>query len=274
MTTFVPAYDTEAASCLEACRRIVGVHRHFQIPATFFIVGEVLEASQDEYRRLLDDPLFEIASHTYSHRLLRDHPYGGPGTTLAETREQIVRSKEVIERIFPNRRCIGLRTPYGFPDGLLGASDILRILEEAEYKYVSSALWGPKFSLPAPLTQSFTYAEDGFPALREFPAHGWHENVLKGCFSCPNLLLLFPLQFPEATPADFIKTPEEEVRFNNKPFIDLAFNEKLPYVSLIWHPWSLLKFDPTMKMLEQTFQYVAETGLRTATFEQLHGAMS
>ena len=274
MTTFIPAYDTEAASCLEACRRIVGVHRRFQMPATFFIVGKILEASADEYRGLLDDPLFEIASHTYSHRLLRDHPLGGPGTSPAETREQILRSKEVIERIFPDRRCVGLRTPYGFPDGLLGAPGILQILEEAGYEYVSSSLWGPKFSLPAPLTQSFTYAQDGFPALREFPAHGWHENVLKGCLSRPNLLLLFPLQFPEATPSDFIKTPEEEVRFNNKPFIDRALREKLCYVSLIWHPWSLLKFDSTMKMLEQTFQYVAETGLRTTTFEQLHRTMS
>ena len=274
MTAFIAAYDTEAPSCLAACRKIVEVHRRYKVPATFFIVGKTLEASADEYRRLLDDPLFEIASHTYSHKLLRDHPLGGPGASPAEMREEIVRGKEVVERIFPGRRCLGMRTPYGFPDGLRGAPDILRTLHESDHEYVSSVLWGPRFSMPAPLTQASTYAGNGFPGLREFPGHGWHENVLKGTGpSHPNLLLFFPLQFPEATPTDFIKTPEEEVRFNNKPFMDRAVREKLPYVSFIWHPWSLMKFDPAMEMLERTFRYAAETGVRTMTFEQLHREM-
>lgn len=274
MTAFIAAYDTEAHGCLDACRKIVKAHRRYKIPATFFIVGKTLEASADEYRRLLDDPLFEIASHTYSHKLLRDHPLGGPGASPADMREEIVRGKEVVERIFPGRRCLGMRTPYGFPDGLRGAPDILRTLHESGHEYVSSVLWGPRFSLPAPLTQASTYAGEGFPGLREFPGHGWHENVLKGTGpSGPNLLLLFPLQFPEATPAAFVKTPEEEVRFNNQPFMARAIREKLPYVSLIWHPWSLMKFDPAMEMLERTFRQVAETGVRTMTFEQLHREM-
>jgi len=270
MTAFVASYDTEAPGCLEACRKIVEMHRRHQVPATFFIVGKVLENAADEYRRLFDDPLFEVASHTYSHHLLRDHPLGGPGVSLAAMQEEIARSKEVIEKIFPDRRCCGLRTPYGFPEGLRGAPEILQALSNSGYDYVSSVLWGKKFSLPAPLTQSFTYAKEGFPGLREFPGHGWHENVLKGCLSRPDLFLLFPLQFPEATPADFVKTPEEEFRFNNQPFMDRALRERLSYVSLIWHPWSLMKFDPEMTMLERTFRYAAEIGLRTMTFENLH----
>ena len=273
MTALIPAYDTEAPGCLAACRKIVEVHRRYKVPATFFIVGKTLEADAEEYRRLLDDPLFEIASHTYSHKLLCDHPLGGPGASPADMREEIVRGKEVVERIFPGRRCLGMRTPYGFPDGLRGKTDILRTLHESGHEYVSSDLWGPQFSLPAPLTQASNYAGDGFPGLREFPGHGWHENVLKGSQSRPILLLFFPLQFPEATPSDFIKTPEEEVRFNNKPFMDRAIREKLPYVSLIWHPWSLMKFDPAMEMLERTFRYAAETGARTMTYEQLHREM-
>lgn len=53
MTAFIPAHDTEAPSCLAACRKIVEMHRRFGMPATFFIVGKTLEASPDEYRRLL-----------------------------------------------------------------------------------------------------------------------------------------------------------------------------------------------------------------------------
>ena len=70
MTLYIAAYDAESAECLAACRRIVQAHRRHELPATFFITGKVLEADPDEYRRLLDDPLFEVASHTYSHKML------------------------------------------------------------------------------------------------------------------------------------------------------------------------------------------------------------
>ena len=36
-TSYIAAYDTESPGCLEACRKIVEVHKRFQMPATFFI---------------------------------------------------------------------------------------------------------------------------------------------------------------------------------------------------------------------------------------------
>lgn len=87
MTRYLAAYDAEMSgvckprpdvpSCLEACRRIVEVHRRHGMPATFFIVGKVLEETPEEFHRLLDDPLFEVASHSWSHRVLMDHPMCG-----------------------------------------------------------------------------------------------------------------------------------------------------------------------------------------------------
>ena len=59
------------------------------MPATFFIVGETLEKNPDEYRRLLDDPLFEAASHTYSHKLILYHGVWGPSAPEDEVREEI-----------------------------------------------------------------------------------------------------------------------------------------------------------------------------------------
>lgn len=81
MTVYVAAYDTESPKCLAACRKIVEMHRKYDVPASFFIVGKVLEANPDEYRELLDDPFFEIASHTYSHKMLRNHPICGPAAS-------------------------------------------------------------------------------------------------------------------------------------------------------------------------------------------------
>jgi hypothetical protein len=279
MTRYIAAYDTEMSgvrkprpdvpSCLEACRRIVEVHRRHGMPATFFVVGRVLEEAPDEFRRLLDDPLFEIASHGYAHKVLADHPLCGPAPAPDEIREEVQRGVESVERVF-GRRCRGFRPACGTTDGLRGAPELLGLLDRAGVRYVSSVLWGEDFSLPAPIAQAFTYTGEGYPALREIPAHGWHENLLKGSNRVfgqgARRAILFPIPFPEAVPPGFLKTPEEEFRFNNRFFIDRALTEGSGHVSLIWHPWSLAFFDPEMRMLELTFRYVRERGLEPCTF--------
>jgi peptidoglycan/xylan/chitin deacetylase (PgdA/CDA1 family) len=265
---YIPAYDTESPRCLEACRRIVAVHRRHQMPATFFVVGKTLLANADEYRKLLDDPLFEIASHTWSHRMLLDQPFCGPATTPEGVREEIFRGKQAVEQVF-GRPCIGIRSGCGFVDGLRGAKHVLSLVREAGFRYVSTLLWGRDYSLPAPLNQPFTYADDGFPDIWELPGHGWHENLLKNHNNWgPRRLTLWPPQMPEAIPPAFLKNAEEEAALN-RVFLDKAIRDGALFVSLIWHPWSLLRFDPDMRMLELTFQMASELGLRPTTYEGL-----
>lgn len=269
MTLYVAAYDTESPACLSAVRKIVAMHRRYQMPATFFITGRCLEQAPAEYRELLDDPLFEVASHTYSHKTLRDHPFCGPAVSEPEIREEIFLGKSWVERVF-DRPCLGMRPACGFEQGLSGAPEILSLVREAGYCYVSSLAWGPQYSLPAPLNQPFNYGEQGFPDLWELPCHGWHENLLKGNNRWGALrILLFPPIMPEAIPDDYIQTPEEEFAVNNKPFIDKALADGLTHVSLIWHPWSLNAFDPEMRMLDITFRYVRERGISAGTFADL-----
>ncbi len=269
MTLYIAAYDTESPDCLAACRRIVAVHRRHEMPATFFITGKALEDSPREYRALLDDPLFEIASHTYSHKMLHDHPVCGRAAPPDEVADQVLQGKRWVEQVF-ERPCLGLRPACGYPHGLREAPEVLQLIQGAGLRYVSSVLWGPLYSLPAPVTAPFDYAPQGYPGLWELPGHGWHENLLKGNNRAGALLLLlFPLVMPEAVPASYVKTPEEEFAVNNKVFIDRAVANGLPHVSLIWHPWSLSAFDPEMKMLEMTFAYVKALGLPAGTFADL-----
>jgi len=42
-----------------------------------------------------------------------------------------------------------------------------------------------------------------------------------------------------------------------------------PHVSLIWHPWSLHRFDPEMQMLELTFAHARKLGLTPCTYGDL-----
>ena len=269
---FICAYDTErlgdrsklpdVPSCLEACRRIVEVHREHNAPATFFIVGRLLEHYASEFRELLDDPLFEIASHSYSHAVLIDHPVCGPAVSPERLTGEIRTGKDVIEQLF-GRRCAGFRPACGFDGGFTGHPSILEIIADAGYSYTSSDLWGRDFSLPVPIKAPYDYADDGFPDLAELPACGWHENLLKGNNRIGNngvvkpiKTLLFPPLFPGAIPDAIITTPEEEMKFNNRFFIDLGRETNASYVSLIWHPWSLGFFDPPMRMLGMTLELI------------------
>jgi hypothetical protein len=81
-------------------------------------------------------------------------------------------------------------------------------------------------------------------------------------------MLLWPPIMPEAIPTKHITTAAEEFDIN-RVFIDRAAADELEFVSLIWHPWSLDRFDSDMKMLELTFEYIQETGMATGTYADL-----
>lgn len=267
-TAYIAAYDTESPACLQACRKIVEVHKRLQMPATFFITGKTLEANVKEYKELLTDPLFEVASHTWSHKMLRANVFCGSAASAEEKREEVFRSKELIERVF-ERPCVGLRAACGFDDGLKGAVDVLTLIRESGLKYVSSLLWGPDYSMPALIREPFHYGTDGFADIWEIPGHGWHENLLKNHNGWgPRRLTLWPSPMPEAIPSQFVKTPGDEFEIH-RIFLEKALQTGKPHVSLIWHPWSLHKFDPQMKMLELTFVHARELGLKPCTYAGL-----
>ena len=267
MTRYIAAYDTEMPDCLAACRRIREVHERFEFPATFFIVGKRLEAEGAAYRAFLGDvPSFEIASHTYSHGMLRDHPFCGPALERPDRVREIRKGKDLVEQVF-GRPCLGMRPGCGFAEGLRGDPWLVDAVATAGFGYVSSLLWGPEVTVPAMLEPPFNYVTEGYPNLWELPGHGWHENLLKGhnLTDRPQRIVAWPSPFPEAVPLRPVSTPQEEFTIN-RLFIDRAVERDLPYVSLIWHPWSLARFDPEMSMLELTFSYVRDRGLEPTTY--------
>jgi len=266
MTTYLAAYDTEQKACVAALPRIVDVHERFGMPATFFVVARLLDSAGEELiRRIGGNPLFEIASHSCTHALLRDVRLCGKACSPDRFRHEIVESKRRIEQAF-GCGVAGFRAPVSFYNAFRGAPDLLALLNEAGYAYSSSFGWGPHDSLPLVPGESFTYAEDGFPDLWEVPPCGWHENLLKGNNKWePRPLQLYPHPMPEAALTDFVRTPQEEFAVH-RLFVDRAVREKLGHVSLIWHPWSLHAFDPEMKMLELVFSYVRDRRLPAATF--------
>lgn len=269
-TTYIASYDTESKACIENLEAIVNMHKKHEMPATFFIVADILNMSNKSMvKELLDDPLFEIASHSYSHTVVLDHPICGKAK---DARKEIIGSKKMLEDIF-GKEMVGFRTPCGYPEGLKGEAQLLELVNEAGYRYISTMLWGPGFSLPADIVESFSYEQEGYKGIWEIPGHGWHENVLKGHAKIGIPLILWPSKWPDvAIPKGYIKTPNEEFEVN-RCFLDIAKKGNKEHITFIWHPWSLGRFDKEMKMLDLTFSYVARQKFRTSTFRDFHMAL-
>lgn len=267
-TRYVFHYDVENPDrCLRAAPRLVELHRRYAVPATFFILGTVLETHGAELRAILgDDPLFDVASHTYSHRMLRDHRMHGPGVDLDGLRREVGMGVRLVEEVF-ERPCLGVRAGCGFYGGMQGERERLGVIWECGVLYLSSDLRGPGDSIPGGLVQAYWYADEGFPRLLELPGHGWHDNVLKGQESGP--YLAWPPVVKWGVPSRTPRTPEEEFAVQ-RVWIERAIDLGLDYVSPVYHPHSIHRMDPECTVIELLMRYLRRRDIPTTTFAALY----
>jgi peptidoglycan/xylan/chitin deacetylase (PgdA/CDA1 family) len=259
---YIASYDLESMEmCVPAGGALAALHREYKRPATFFMVGRCLEAHGPALRKFLDDELFDLQSHTYSHKVFRN--IAGASTTAdVDVRREVSEGMRWVTGIF-GRPCIGLRTGCGYDGGMKGLPQVLSVCAEAGLSYVSSDLRGPGDTLPSPLKRPYTYAEQGFPKLWELPVHGWHDNVLKGY--CPRVgLVAYPPAEDWHLPPRAPKTPADHAA-HHLLWVDRAREAGLPFVSIAFHPWSVFKYDPTLQELRLIFQGLAERGIPVTT---------
>lgn len=272
MTCYVFAYDLEDPDlCLRAAPRLVELHRRHEVPATFFLLGSVLEVRGAELRRILgDDPLFDLASHTYSHKLLKDNRVHGPGVGLEELGREIELGIRLVEDVF-ERPCVGVRSGYGFHGGLRGERERLEVVWDRGARYLSSDLRGPGDSVPGGLGQAYSYDEEGFPDLLELPGHGWHDNVLKGFHPGPQLA--WPSIPRWGIPDRIPRTPEEEFAVQ-RVWVDRALALGLDYVSPVYHPHSVYRMSPDCRIVKLLIRYARQEGMATTTYGGLYHTYS
>ena len=142
----VVSYEGERLSeCLAGVRAVAEVHLQRDAPATFFIVARLLEAARSELVEILDHPIFDIASHSFTHPDIKAYLHDDH-----RLRHEIVDSKAAIEDAF-GREVVGFTTPGGYEDGYIGEPRVLEILKGAGYRYLRSVGCGPHYSMPAPL---------------------------------------------------------------------------------------------------------------------------
>lgn len=267
---YVFHYDLEhAEQCLLAAPELVRQHRERGVPATFFLLGRVLEQRGDDLRAIFgDDPLFDLQSHTYAHQMLRDNQMHGPGISHDELRREISLGREWVERVF-DRPCVGIRSGCGFYRGLSGEADRLAIIAECGAQYLSSDLRGPCDSIPSGLQQAYWYADEGQPQLLELPGHGWHDNVLKAPGTSHWLCLPWPPYVPWGIPGRPPATPEEEAAVQCR-WIDRALELGLDYLSLVYHPHSIRRMSDDCRIVSLLIDALTERGVTCTTYTALY----
>ena len=109
---------------LASVTRITQILKRHEVPATFFIVGKVIERAGQELVDLLDDDyLFDIGSHTYSHIGILSNN----SEVLQQLDQELIRTSELIQKCF-DRKPLGFCAPGGFYRGLRGHPKELWIL--------------------------------------------------------------------------------------------------------------------------------------------------
>jgi peptidoglycan/xylan/chitin deacetylase (PgdA/CDA1 family) len=203
MGTILIGYDTEAAAIGEGLARfnappyhtaldpattrraleiITEAHRAYAVPATLFVCGRTLLHALDALIAARHSGLFDIQQHTYSHLLFRDVVYHAPESSftihaspLEALTEEVAFTSQLLERYLGSRP-IGIRTPYGYYQGLRGRPEHLGMLHAQGIRYVSSWGRGEGDTIPSPWRAPFFYAEEGYPDMLEIPFPFWYDS--------------------------------------------------------------------------------------------------
>ncbi|MBB2947100.1 peptidoglycan/xylan/chitin deacetylase (PgdA/CDA1 family) [Actinoplanes lutulentus] len=81
-----------------------------KIPATFFVTGQWAEVYPELTRRIADNPLFEIANHTYEHAAFTGDCYGLPRLPAGAMTEDVAKTFRTLEP-FGGRQTRYMRFP-------------------------------------------------------------------------------------------------------------------------------------------------------------------
>lgn len=77
--------------------RLLGILEKRRIPATFFVTGQWAEQYPDVTRRIVGNPLFEVANHSYEHAAFTGDCYNLPRVKPADMTEDVAKTFRVLE---------------------------------------------------------------------------------------------------------------------------------------------------------------------------------
>ena len=268
LSSGVDSLDGRIRESLAALDVIVSILDEHQAPATFFIVGQLLDRAGDEYaKRLGQRENFDIQSHTYSHGSLKPG-----GLSLEELDDEVKRTKELIRKFF-GVESIGVRGPGGYYRGMQGHPDRLKILWDNGARFIGTDSAGPPGAvMPAPFVQPYWYEKEGFPELLELPANGFHCTFLLRTIGDP-LNWKHKVGFATGEILEELpNNPDEQIAVRQKEF-QYAIDNNLVYSPAL-HPWSIYRFDNELRCLRFLVQMARDNNVPIKSFKEYYLELS
>lgn len=224
----------------------IRLHDTFQIPCTAFILGQTLLENADVIKKLLDEPLWNIEQHTFSHvpfrtvRPSEELHKSVEGESL-EIIEKDISSANVLLGNILGIQCKGLCAPKGYFRGLKYRKDILEIVASNGLKFVRSYGRNEEDWQPVPFEiQPFWYEEEDFPDILEIPGQGWQDTIWRRVYGWNNR-------------EDFIQYL--------KGSVDYVVRNRLVW-SCVFHDWSCVREDLNLTIMKEFFEYAMGKGAR------------
>lgn len=281
MAKLILRFDTESAMVFtgysdenreelvsEACAavtQVCKVLKKHEVPATFFIVGILLERAGERLASVLrDTPLVDLQSHTYSHMFTRSED----DVVVDQFRQELRKTSDLLHSFF-GKRPMGVCCPGNFYRGLQGVKKPLQMLRDEGYLFVGSDGSGPpEQHMPAPFTQPYWYAGDGFPDLLELPLNGWHCNMLFNTGG-QNDNWQPATGWPDGTILKTLPETVEEGFHARAKELQHAIDNDLVYTPSL-HPWSIYRFDPELEHLDRLIEMAKENDVPVLNAMQLY----
>ncbi|MFX0098812.1 MAG: polysaccharide deacetylase family protein [Candidatus Hodarchaeota archaeon] len=230
------------------------IHEDRGAPCSLFIKGRTLEKNVEQFKNLLDNDLFDMQQHTYSHLIFKHIPViidgklqpVGEDEPLFKIQEEIERTQELFKNLL-SLDVKGLTTPYAFYKGLSDRPDILKVLHDAGIRFIRSYARNEKSYNPVPLdVQPFFYEEQGFPDMLECPIQGWQDCIWRDRFG-------------------WNANWEKQVFM----YIDHIVENDL-YYGLAQHDWSSIKADKRMERTAAMLDYALEKEVQIIHYKDLY----
>ncbi len=248
-------------------RKLIGMLDDYEVPRTFFILGNYLEKCLADFSKKELQEVFnknnlynEIQQHSHSHNMIRvieDRPIKKI-VTPEEFGKDLQKANDFIKEILEITP-YGLRIPFGYHQDLSDIPSLLLELDKLDFLYVSSDLRSVH-SLEAPLTlkrQPHRYHQTGFPNIVEIPSHGWQDAIFTR-----EMALKFLGRNPISDPKKIFS------HYNGllEKALEISRKERPFFISLCLHPWAMMEYDRNLKILKKLINSSRMKNIKTISY--------